>query len=324
MSISELETCKKLHMETDCQRMETISRHLEDLTAFHWVAKTGSFTRAAEEIGGSKALLSKQVKRLETLLGSQLLHRTTRSLRLTEEGAVLLRYSRKIIELSDEVSRRLHHMTHGSSGLMRISAPISVGDLFFPSFLSQIKVVLPDVSFEIELSNKNTDFFKERIDFAIRASEEHHPDVIARPLGHIKDVICVSPGFLKRIKVTDDPASIVQYNCILNSLNTKWNTWTFQSKTEELKIEVSGNYATNQYSMARRLCLDDLGIAKIPLCVVDEDIKSGKLIQLFEKHGIITHPLYLIYLKSEYTSKKHQVAKDVILTWFKKRKDYFI
>jgi DNA-binding transcriptional LysR family regulator len=304
--------------------METISRHLDDLTAFHVVAKAGSFTQAAEQLGESKALLSKQVKRLETYIGSQLFHRTTRSLRLTEEGAVLLTYSQKIFDLSNEASRRLHHMTQGLSGLIRLSAPISIGDVFFPSFLAHAKTSLPHVKFEIDLSNDNIDFSKERTDFAIRANEDHHPDLIAKYLGRIKDVICVSHEFLKKSKIIDHPTAIIQHECILNSLNTQWNTWTFQSKSEELKIEVSGNYATNQYQMARNLCLDGFGVAKIPLYIVDDDLKNGKLVQLFPNYEISTHPLYLIYLKNEYSSKKHKEVKDIILKWFKHRKEYFI
>jgi DNA-binding transcriptional LysR family regulator len=304
--------------------METISRHLDDLTAFHVVAKAGSFTLAAEQLGRSKALLSKQVKRLEASIESQLFHRTTRSLRLTEEGAALLNYSQKIFDLSNEATRQVHHMTKGSSGQIRLSAPHSMGDVFFPSFLSQIKPILPHVKFEVDLSNEKKDFLKERIDFAIRASEDLHPDLTARYLGHIKDIICVSPAFLKKSKIGKDPASIQHHECILNSLNTQWNTWTFHSEAKDLRIEVCGKYATNQYRMARKLCLDGLGIAKIPMYMVGEDIKSGSLVRLFPDYEITTHPLYLIYLKSEYASKKHGLVKEVILKWFKERSDYFI
>jgi DNA-binding transcriptional LysR family regulator len=304
--------------------METISRHLDDLTAFHVVANAGSFTRASEQLGWSKALLSKQVKRLEACIGSQLFHRTTRSVRLTEEGAVLLNYSQKIFDLSNEASRRIHEMTQGSAGHVRISVPNSVGDVFFPSFLSHVKTVLPHVKFEVELSNENKDFSKERIDFAIRASEDHHPDLIARYLGRIKDVICVSHGFLKKTKINNDPKNIKNHECILNSLNVQWNTWTFQSEMRELRVEVSGTYATNQYRMARSLCLDGFGVAKIPLYMVADDLKNGSLVQLFPEYEIATHPLYLMYLKSEFTSKKHKLVKDIILKWFKERKCYFI
>jgi DNA-binding transcriptional LysR family regulator len=316
--------CKKVVIRTVCQPMETISRHLDDLTAFHAVAKERSFTRAAEQLGASKALLSKQVKRLETYIGAQLFHRTTRALSLTEEGVELLSYSQKIFDLSDQATRRLRDMSQGTSGLIRLSAPNSVGDIFLPSFLERAKAILPAVQFELDITNENKSFEKDGIDFAIRASEDHRPDLIARYLGRIKDVICVSPHFLKNTKITDSPTSLAYCECILNSLDSKWNKWTFNAKNGDICVEVTGSYATNQYRTARQLCISGFGVARVPLYMVDADLRAGKLIQLFSEYEISTHPLYLVYLQSEYVSKKHKIVKELILKWFKEKKNYFI
>src|SRR5690348_11468344 len=103
--------------------METITRHLDDLLAFHVVATEASFTRAAAALGTSKGAVSKQVQRLEAYLGTQLFRRSTRSVRLTEEGSTLLGFSRRILELSDEAGRRLRELRSGEGGVVRISTP---------------------------------------------------------------------------------------------------------------------------------------------------------------------------------------------------------
>jgi len=292
--------------------------------AFHMVATEGSFTRAAETLGTSKAMLSKQVKRLETYMKTQLFHRTTRTLSLTENGFALLNYSRKIIDLSNEASRRLRDVSQGSSGLMRISAPVSLGELIFPSLLPTIRAKLPEVHVEIDLSNENRDFGRDNVDFALRATEEEHPDLIVRRVGRIKDVICASPKFLQTTKIDKDPAKMIQYECIMHSLQESWNQWTLNSFDGDIRVEVKGKTSTNQYPMARLLCLEGMGAVRIPYYMVAEDLEKKDLVELFPEYKISTHPLNLVYLRNEYATHKHKVVKDLILGWFAENKKYFI
>jgi DNA-binding transcriptional LysR family regulator len=226
--------------------METISRNLEELLAFHIVATEGSFTKAAETLGTSKAMVSKQVKRLESYMSATLFHRTTRTLTLTENGTALLSYSSKIIDLSNEASKRLRDVSQGSSGLMRISAPVSLGDLIFPSLIPAIKLALPEVLIELDLSNENRDFSKDNVDFALRATEVQHPDLIVRNLGRIKDVICASARFLKKANVDKDPSKLGRYECILHSQEEDWNDWTFNSPGGDIRVKAKGTTSTNQ------------------------------------------------------------------------------
>jgi DNA-binding transcriptional LysR family regulator len=304
--------------------METISRNIEDLAAFHAVATYEGFTRAAEAMGTSKAMVSKQVKRLETYMRTQLFHRTTRTLSLTEQGAALFDYSRKIFNLSDEASRRLKDMAQGTSGVIRISAPVSLGEVMMPELLIEAKRILPKVNFELDLSNENRDFGRDGIDFALRAWEVRHPDLIARPLGRIKDAICATPAFLKKTKSGLSPQSLANIDCILHSQEADWNAWTFRTGSKDIRVNVTGSMATNQYHVARQFCLQGLGVARIPLYLVAEDLKSGKLVELYSDHEISTHPLYLVYLRNEYATHKHKVVRDIILKWFKTHRGYFV
>ncbi|MFL5812267.1 MAG: LysR family transcriptional regulator, partial [Bdellovibrionia bacterium] len=105
--------------------METISRRIEDLLAFHSVAIEGGFTAAANSLATSKALLSKQVQRLEAHLGVDLFKRSTRSVRLTDEGVALLEYTRRIFALSEEAGKKLRELQSGEQGLVRISTTVS-------------------------------------------------------------------------------------------------------------------------------------------------------------------------------------------------------
>ena len=302
--------------------METITKHLDDLLAFHRVALDQSFTRAAEALGGSKALVSNQVRRLETYLGVQLFHRSTRSVRLTEAGKTLLSYSTRLVEISDEAGRRLRDLQSSDSGFIRLTTPVSLGDAFYPSFIREIRKKLPGVTFDTDLSNDPIDFRKEEIDFAIRATGTQDPDLVARYMGKLKDVVCCSPSLAKRLRLTH-PSQLGGTDCVLTSTELSWNNWTLTSKKEEVRVQVTGKLMTNQYNTAVKYTLDGQGVTRLPHYEVVDDLKSGKLIQLFKDFQITTHPLYLVYPKTPYTSRRHQTVRDGILAWFKERQGIF-
>lgn len=302
--------------------METIARNLDGLRAFHAVALEGSFVRAAERLGTSKAMVSKQVKTLEAALNAQLFQRTTRKVELTSEGSALLSYSQKIFLLSGEASQTLQNLSRGDSGLIKIAAPVSLGEVILPGIISDLKRKLPQVRFEVDLSNETRDFAKDRVDFALRATKAHAPNVIARSLGRIRDVVVASPRYLSKAKWdpsrSREPRDLRKFDCILNSHQTTWNNWTFTKASEDITVEVQGSFATNQYPMARTLCLESCGIAKLPYYLVSRDLESGQLVQLLPEFRISTHPLFLVYLRSEYAAMKKKLTRDAILDWFSK------
>ncbi len=304
--------------------METISRHLEELAAFHQVAFQKSFTRAAEDLATSKALLSKQVKRLESLLKTQLFVRTTRSLKLTNEGEELYRYSQKILNLSDEASRRIRDLGEDSDTPVRISMPVSLGEVFAPSFLEENSKRLKGVRFEFDLSNEKRDFMKEQVDFALRADDDHDPDLVARYLGRMRDAVCSSPNLKNSIGTLQDPAELTALPCITHSREPAWNIWTFTSQKQDHRIQVRGPISTNQYGAVLSLCLAGHGIARLPAYFVREPLKQKKLVEYFSDYLIATHPVYLVYPKREYTSRRHREVKDAILDWFKNRSKDFV
>ncbi len=303
--------------------METIARNLEMLRSFHSVATHQSYTRAADKLGASKAMLSKQVKLLEHHLRAKLFHRTTRKISLTEQGMALLSYSQKIFDLSDEADKRIRDMHQGQSGVIRISAPPSFGDAFFNSFLPMVSQKLPKVKFEADLTTEVRHLIKDRVDFALRIAAHHHPDLVARHLGQLLDVICVAPTLFKSLKNISDPKKLIEQNCILNTHNNKWNTWTLRSGSKDINVEVSGQYATNQYFMMKSFCLMGFGVARLPYYLVTQEIRDGRLIRLFPEYQISTHSLYLVHLRSEYSTIKHKTTKEEILRWFADQREIF-
>lgn len=305
--------------------MEAINAYLPELMAFHQVAKCGGFTQAAEKLNLSKAQLSKQVARLEMVLKAQLFIRTTRRMSLTEEGKHLLHYSEGIVNLSREATMSLKEMTDKEGGLIRITAPSSLGDWFSPELLKVFRQKMPELKVEIDLSNSKRDLVADNYDFALRALEETNPDFIARYLGQIKDIVCATPEFIKLHKIKgDEPLDVKNYPCLLNSHQKSWNTWKLQHENKDVVVEVHGNYACSSYATSRLMCLANLGVARLPHYLVETDLKQRRLVNLYPDYTIATHPLYLVYSGRGYNSKKQKMAKIIIWDWMKGQKGIWL
>lgn len=296
--------------------METIRAYLPELLAFHEVAKCGGFTQAAEKLNLSKAQLSKQVARLETILRAQLFHRTTRKIALTEEGRHLLQYAESIVKLSQDAAESMKEMVDEEGGLIRITAPSSLTDWIAPSLVKEFQQKLPNVKVEFDSSNVKRDLINDGYDFALRALIETNPDLIARYIGHIKDVIVTTPEYAKLMKLKCvDPAELKNVAVLMASLRQSWNTWKFQKGSKDLAIEVQGSYASSSYQTNRFMCLAGLGVARLPYYLVEKDLTEKKLVHLYKDYSIATHPLYLVYPAKGYRARKNKVAKDLIWNW---------
>lgn len=304
--------------------METIKAYLPELLAFYEVAENGGFTQAAEKLNLSKAQLSKQVARLETILHAQLFHRTTRKITLTEEGRHLLQYAESIVKLSRDAAESMKELVHEEGGLIRITAPSSLADWFAPELLKSFQQEIPGIKIEIESSNIKRDLINDGYDFALRAMDETNPELIARYIGHIKDVIVASPEYVRKNKLKGlDPQELKSVPVLLASLKQAWNTWKLQKGNRDYAVEVQGNYASTSYQTNRQMCLAGLGVARVPFYLVERDLEEKRLVHLYKDYSIATHPLYLVYPTKGYRAKKNKVAKDLIWNFMKQQKGIF-
>lgn len=304
--------------------METIKNHLTELMSFYEVATAGGFSRAAENLQLSKGQLSKHVARLETLLSAQLFHRTTRKVALTEEGKQLLYHAEKILRLSREAAESMGEFTQRDSGVIRLTAPSSLGDWLAPRLMERMQREMPRVKIELDLSNVKRDLEQDGYDFAFRAMDETNPRLIARYVGHLKDVIVAAPEYVKKNKLRGvDPLELKDHAVILSSLKESWNTWKMKKGNRDVVVEVQGNFATTNYQTNRVLALQGLGIARIPYYLVTQDLKSKALVQLYQDYAITTHPLYLVYPAQTYQSKRQKLAKELLWNWLKSEKNIF-
>ncbi len=272
---------------------------LDDMAIYAAVVRAGSFTAAARALDQPLSSVSRRVQQLETALGTQLLERTTRSLRVTEAGEVFYLHCQQLVAQAEEAERALQRLKQEPSGHLRMALPFSVDDSWATAVLSGFLAKYPKISVEATLRPGGVDPDDETMDvvFSFGARPETHHPVI--PLGTPHIGLFASPRYLQRAGVPQSPADLSQHEMV------RLTTLPMEVYSPPLLQGLTLNYrvTTNELLMARLTCADGLGITWLPLISCQRFVKQGTLVPLMpELHYPL--PLWLIYRSASRSTPK--------------------
>jgi len=276
------------------------------MRVFSAVAKNSSFSNAAKKLSISKAMASKHVQNLENSLGVRLFNRTTRKLNLTDVGNAYYEKVDSILSDIDETELAISRLNSEPKGKLKILSPPSFGAFHLSRALSVYLRKYPDVTTEIELSNRMPDLVEDGIDLAFRVGELEDSSFVARKIASARRVVCASPYYLKQNGTPQTPDELSKHNCMIYAPRTAFNEWEFIKNREQLKIKVSGDIQCNDGDALRIAAIQGCGIAQLPTYIVGLDIQSGRLNAILEEYEPENLPVYAIYNHRKYLSAKIQ------------------
>ena len=257
-----------------------------DLIAFLTVAREGSFTRAAAQMGVSQSALSHTIRGLEERLGIRLLTRTTRSVSVTEAGERLLTTLGPRFEEIDDELAALSELKDKPAGTIRITTAEHAADMFLWPKLSQLAIDYPDVRIEININYGLTDIVDGRFDAGIRLGEQVAKDMIAvRIAPDMRMLVVGSADYLQRFGVPETPEQLEQHRCINMRLPTRGGlyAWEFERDGRELRVRVEGQLTLNNLPQRIDAAENGLGLAYVPEDTVQEAIAQGRLIPVLQE-----------------------------------------
>ncbi|WP_417846963.1 LysR family transcriptional regulator [Thalassospira povalilytica] len=295
--------------------------YLSEMRSFAAVIKQGSFTDAARATGVSKGLISQHVKRLEDVLGAQLLFRSTRKLELTEIGATFLEYCETITQSADAAFEAVEALRGEPVGTVRITVPVSFGEMFLQDIIVAFQEAHPRIQIEMELENTFRDLQSAHIDIAIRAGLTDDPDQVAIPLGQLSELICASPEYWQAHPKPQTPADLAHHNCLVNFQYYKDRKWVFFSDDGPTSITAEGNLRLNHYPLIRNATVQGLGVARLPRYVAMPEIRAGQIETALENYRSPLRPIYLVYPYQGNLPIKNRLMIDFIRNWFADRPD---
>ncbi|MDP3559753.1 MAG: LysR substrate-binding domain-containing protein [Legionellaceae bacterium] len=275
-----------------------VEKHYSQLVIFYYVADFMSFTKAANHLNCSKAHVSKQVTDLERLVGSALLHRNTRSIKLTFAGEALFKHAESIVHELQFVENTVSSLQNKAQGTLRITSPKGYADYLLAPNLSQFLEKYPDISLEMKHCGDLLDLVKEKIDVAIRITHEPPLDKVAKQLGSDRMVICASKKYLEKYGQPKTPQQLCEHHCLVYSSERSIDHWPFYDEDELITIAVKSRIFSNSVPVLLEAVLNGQGIARLPQFVVNEDIKSDKLYALLSDFYPSDTPIYAIFTQS--------------------------
>ena len=294
------------------------------LASFYEVVQRGSFSAAADALGVSKGMLSRHVSALESALNAQLLQRTTRRLSLTEAGRVLHQQAGEIFALAREAEEGIRALTEEDSGRLRFTCPVSTGGRMVSELLARFAELCPGVQVELNFTNAMIDMSQGENDIALRAMELIPDNLVALPLGRLKDVVVASPALLAREGIPATPYELGGRSCLLQGHNPDWEQWHFRQGEEEAHILVQGRVRANHYSTLLQLARAGMGFAKCPLMLVEASLARGELVAVLTEWQTGLHPIHVLHAQQRRVPRKIRLFKQVLAQWFAERPHYLL
>jgi len=295
---------------------------IDAMRTFAAVAKTSSFTKAAERLGLSVKLASKYVGQLEDRLGVRLLNRTTRRISLTEVGAAYLERCQSILDEFDNLEAAVQDKHTTPKGTLLISAPTTFGEMYLTSAITDFLNTQSEIIIKLKLSDRYVDIVDEGFDLAIRVGKLDDSSLIAKRLAPARLVACASPGYLKKSGIPKHPEQLINHTCIIDSNLRDGVQWPFQENDQPFSVKVSGAFHVNSALASRNAAINGAGIVLSPTYVVGRDISAGKLTAVLTEFEPPKLGLYAVYPHNRHLATKIRVFVNFLSKRFSNTPDW--
>lgn len=278
------------------------------MLAFLWANEHGSFSSAARAHGLSPSAISKLVTRLENRLSVRLFQRGTRSLTLTEEGAIYLRSARCVMDAMAEADSLAEFFPAKISGTLRIHTMATFAKHQIVPWLPDFLQAHPDLSIEIEVGAQFVDQFDQGLDIAIHSGVLPDSSRVARRVGESSWITCASPGYLEARGTPEIPDDLLSHDCYHFSFSSPWNVWSYEVDGESVVVPIKPRSTFTQGDLLRSVALNDGGIIRLADFHIGADIKAGRLVPVLDEYrSRIVQPIYLIYANRNNLSPRIRV-----------------
>ena len=278
------------------------------------VVDGGSFAAAADKLGISRAMASKQIQKLEEHLGTRLLNRTTRRLSLTETGRAFHERSLQILSDVEEAEQIAGQMTSRPQGVLRVTIPLSYGQHRLATIIGDYTQAYPQVQLDISLSDRKVDLVEDGLDLAIRIGALPQSDLIARKIGGVRSIVCAAPAYLARRGTPRTPAELSGHACLGYTLTGSGADWRMEGPEGSLTVPITGPIRADNGDIIRLAALSGAGILFQPHFIVDDDLAAGRLVRLLPQWQSAELGVYAVYPSRKHLSAKVRTFVDFLAT----------
>lgn len=297
-----------------------MSRNFEDMNLgsielFCLTAELEGFTAAAQAAGLTPAAVSRTVARLEERLGAQLFVRTTRKVRLTDGGRAYYAQCKGALAQLVEAERALNGEQQSPAGTVRLSLPTSYGHYRILPLLGSFRSAFPGIELDIQLSNRNVDFFSEGYDLVVRSRTPPDSGLIARKLEDADLVIVAAPRYLRKHGTPRTLEALAGHECIQFALPSTGQIvpWVFRENGHDVEHLVQGAIRCADDILAPvTLARHGVGIVQTYRFIVEQDLRDGGLKEVLRDMAGASRPFSLLYPANRHMPHRVRAVIDFI------------
>ncbi|SCK16235.1 transcriptional regulator, LysR family [Variovorax sp. HW608] len=255
--------------------------NLDDLHVFCTVAQRASFVATATELGVSQAFVSKRIGVLEKQLGVRLFHRTTRRVRISEDGELIYAAARKVLEDVGSMSELASSAKGEPSGQLRISTSLRLGRNHVSHVLSLLQRRYPKLDIWLELLDRRVDLVEEGYDIDIRIGEPTQPQLIAHRIALGSRILCAAPSYIERCGQPRSLAELAQHECLVfRDREQAFGVWRLQGPGGMDTVKVTGRFGSNHSDVVLNWGIDGNGILLLSVWDIAAHLKDGTLVRV--------------------------------------------
>lgn len=244
---------------------------------FVTIVDTGTLSEAARQHGVTRAQVSKNLRKLESLLNTQLIRRTTRRLELTQQGQVLYQHGVSILKEMDAAKESIMQLGVEPVGKVRLSVPNGLGEMILLPMLADFQKQFPQLSLQIMFSNRVHNLIESQVDIALKFLTQVPEDYVAKKITDIRWMLCATPNYVQQYKKkTNNIDQLAAYEFLCPS-NKLYELITFKIRGKEFKFKPKIRLQSESFSCLLEFARQDLGVALLPSYMFEKDIATGVL-----------------------------------------------
>lgn len=277
---------------------------LLSLRIFARLVEVESFSDAARRLDITPATVSKHISALEAKIGARLVNRTTRRLSVTEAGLRLYERCRRVLLELEEAETELLELQSEPRGIVRVTAPTVFAVRHISPHLPKFLGRYPKLKVDLHLAIRTVDLYDEHIDVAVRITETVEPGLVAVRLAPNRRVFCAGPAYLRAQGVPQKPPDLLNHNCLVVRSRAPRDSWPVQQGDHIGHVQVTGNLMADNGEVIRDAACAELGIAMLPLWLIEDDLRAGRLIEILADHEVRNASIFAVLPQSGYLSPK--------------------
>jgi DNA-binding transcriptional LysR family regulator len=274
-----------------------IDMDLNSLTIFAKVAEVGSFSEASRRLSMPIATVSRRVAELEDQLGVRLLHRSTRSLRITDVGSEILEHARRAVDVRNAISGIVSNHRSGVSYVLRLCAPPNINSLV-TALVCAFRASYPEVRVHVDVSLDVTEPMKEGVDLAFRFGPLETATLVAHRVLTYRHRLVASAAYVAQHVPPQEPVDLLNHRLIAFSHCSGWKNWDFVNTdgVQEQTLKFSPHLSMNDFVCLTAALLSGAGIGDLPPLAQPELVQEGKLVEVMprwrfpERNLLLLHP----------------------------------